>query len=680
MKMGIAQIDARLGDIDATGERIFAQASLASKQGVQLLCFPAPIISSLLPTSLIDYGNFEHCVLKMLVEQAKRLAELDIVCLVPAVVSFDPIPVLEVFMLREGNAVPLRCFLAKHRGLQSENAWIPPVFDVAGTRVAVTFDLDRDMESVPGGTDVIVYLQIDGFSVSDESSAAVASVRDGYFLSEAEKSGMWLACVAPVGAFDESVYTGGSFVMDDAGHVVEFAPCFEEALLTCDVRRGLGSARVDEDLLPRYSKEEWLWGALCLQVRSVAAQHGTSQVVVPLEGDLPSSLLAALSVDAFGPRNVCGLVLARQDMLTSAQEAFETERLSRAREVAERLHIRLVERELPDLGRGLDSDEPDGAALPGMSSDRLRLRMGALMLSAVAEQLGACVLAPYSKTGIALAPGLALSFGAAWCDALPFGDVYLTKLEYLARWRNRRSAVVPEDLVSLRAVEHSMGRILDYSVRAAVKDPEFANKIGSILLSLSAADVDGTLEAHVDRNRSFEEIPLAEQNPQAVRALLLLVQGGEDSRRKLPLVPVVSSRSFGERLWPRALEWSDFGRSGEDLLTVADLVREEEGRAREDAADAGERMQNELMGFLGSLFGIAPDQLKQAASTDGEHELPEGLEGLGSKMKQMFERALEQVSSDEDDGRSGTRGGGASFKAEAMGAMDARHLRFFSQN
>lgn len=680
MKMAIAQVDARLGDIEAIGERIAAQASLASKQGAHLICFPAPLLSGLLPTTLIDYGNFQHCVLQMLSEQARRLAELDIVCLVPAVVSYESIPVLEVFMLREGNAIPVRCFLAKQRGLQSDNAWLPPVFDVAGTRVAVTFDLDRDVESVPGGTDVVVYFQIDGYNAADESTAAVAAVRDGYFLSEVEKSGTWLACVAPVGAFDESVYAGGSFVMDDAGCVVEHAPCFEESLLLCDVQRGLGSARVGEDLLPRYSKEEWLWGALCLQVRSAAARRGASRAVVPLEGDLSSSLLAALAVDALGPRNVCGLVLARQDMVTSAQEAYEAERISCAREAAANLHIRLVERELPDLQRGLDSDEAEGGLPSRMASDRLRLRMGALMLSAVAEQLDACVLAPCSKTDVALAPGLALCFGAAWCDALPFGDVYLTQLEYLARWRNRRSAVVPEQLVSLRAVERSMGRALDYSVRCAVKDPEFANKIGDILLSLNASDVDGALEAHVDKNLSFEDIPLSGRNPQAVRALLLLVQGGENERRKLPLVPVVSLRAFSERLWPRSLEWSDFGRSEGALLSVSDFVRAEEARAREDAADAGERMQNELMGFLGSLFGISPDQLKQAATIREEHEVPEGLEGLGSKMKQMFERALEQASSDESEGGDSTHRGGVAFSADPMAALNAKPFRFFSQN
>ncbi len=680
MKMGIAQIDARLGDLEAIGERIFAQASLASEQGVQLLCFPAPLISGLMPTTLIDYDNFAHAVLKMLSEQAQRMAELDLVCLVPAVVSYESVPVLEIFMLREGNAIPVRCFLAKQRGLQSENAWLPPVFDVAGSRVAVTFDLSRDIESIPGGTDVVAYFQIDGFNASDESTAAVAAVRDGYFLPEVQKSGMWLACVAPVGAFDESVYTGGSFVMDDSGRVVGHAPCFEESLLVCDVRRGLSTARIEDDLLPRYSKDEWLWGALCLQVRSIVAQGGSTRALVPLEGDLASSLLAALAVDALGPRNVYGLVLARQDMVTSAQEAYEEERISLARETAANLHIRIVERELPDVLHGIDDDEPGTATLSRQASDRLRLRMGALVLSSAAEQLEACALAPFSKTAVALAPGLVQNFGAGWCDALPFGDVYLTQLEYLARWRNRRSPVVPEQLVSLRAVEHAMGRILAYSVREAVKDTEFAEKIGEILLSLNAADVDATLEAHVDRNRSFEEISLAKQNPQAVRALLLLAQGGESARRKLPLVPVVSPRALHERLWPRSLEWSDFGRSDEKLLTVADFVESEELRAREDAADAGERMQNELMGFLGSLFGISPDQLRQAASSDEVRGVPEGLEGLGSKMKQMFEQALDRTSSDSSDDRDAPREGSVSFSMEASPALNAKQFRFFSQN
>ncbi len=679
MKLAIAQIDAHVGDIEGICSRVFDQATLAAKQGTQMLCVPAPLLTGLAPTALINYGNFEHSLLFSLKELARRLEPLDVVCLIPAVVSYESMPVLEIFMLREGNAIPVRSFLASQRGLTSENAWVPPVFDVAGTRVAVTFDLRRDIESVPCGTDLFVYFQINGFSTADEATVSVASIRDGYFVDDAAKSGMWIACVSPVGAFEESIYPGGSFVMDDAGRTVACAPCFEESLLQCEVQRGMDIAHIEEDALPRYCTEEWLWGSLCLHVRSVAAEHGSSRVMVPLEGDLPSSLLAALAVDALGPRNVVGLLLARQDMVTSAQEAYETKRLAVARETAANLHIRLIERELPSLRDGLDSDTPNGSTSTYFSADGLRHRMSALLLSAAAEQEGACALAPFSKTTTALAASMALDCGAAWCASAPFGDVYLTQLEFLARWRNCRSLVVPERLVCLRAVESVMGQILAFAVHNVVSDYELADKIAAVLLPLNPTAIDGVLEAHVDRNCSFEDISLAAQSPEAVRALLLLTQDEEASRAKLPLIPTVSARAFDERIWPRSLGWSDFGRSGADLLTVGELVAEEETRAERDGADSAERVQNELMGFLGSLFGISPDQIKQAAEGD-TRSLENGLKGLESKMRQMFDAASGQGVSEEDSDSGSSARPDVHFSVNAAPVPGPQIFRFFSQN
>lgn len=93
------------------------------------------------------------------------------------------------------------------------------------------------------------------------------------------------------------------------------APCFEESLLVQEIQRGVMLDALEDHELPEFRSEEWLWQALVLAVRDNARAHGASRAVVALEGDLPSSLLAALAVDALGPRNVIGLVLGAQPHL-----------------------------------------------------------------------------------------------------------------------------------------------------------------------------------------------------------------------------------------------------------------------------------------------------------------------------------------------------------------------------
>ena len=678
MKLALAQIDMRLGDIDGICSRVFDQASIAVSQGADMLCVPSPLMTGMSPTTVIEYPNFEHDLLRKLSGLAARVDALNISCIVPAVVSYEGIPVFEAFLLKDGNAIPMRSFLAHQRGINSESAWIPPVFDVAGTRVAVTFDLMRDIDVLPCGCDLLLYFQTCGYDPSNIASAAVASVPSGCYSAEIAKAGLWMACMAPVGAYDETVYTGGSFVMDDAGKVVSAAPCFEEALLVTDIRRGMEVQHIEKDVLTSYDRDEWTWEALRLHVRDIVRERGRAKAAVMLEGNLESSLLAALAVDALGPRNVIAAVFERQDVMTSAQEAAENDRLALVRELASSLHIQLVECESAST-RALMAFEGNDAAVPYSERDRVRRRLDGVAMCEIAASEHACLLASFTKTEAALAAPSALDAGATWCASAPFGDVYLSRLEFIARWRNKRSAVLPQALVSLKSTEHSMSQIVSSAVHGMVRNQELAGKVAAVLVPLQPQAIDEALEAHVDKNLPFEDIKLSKESPEAMRALMLLTQNGEASRRVLPLVPVMSARSFAERIWPRSLAWSDLGRDSEALLNVVSLVDGEAERLTEDANIAGERIQSEFLGMLGELFGIPQDQISKIKTIGDHDQIREGLKDLESRMRDAFERGQGDAEGSPAAPNGGRR---ASFQLpiEGMGHIQGGSTPFFSQN
>lgn len=87
-----------------------------------------------------------------------------------------------------------------------------------------------------------------------------------------------------------------------------------------------------------------------------------------------------------------GLVLGRNRIFTPAQEEAEAARCAAVRAIAERLHIRTVERDAPDAARVLDRDVSAGDA------ERLRSRTLGLMLEDTALELDAMALSPLSKT------------------------------------------------------------------------------------------------------------------------------------------------------------------------------------------------------------------------------------------------------------------------------------------
>ncbi|AEB07269.1 hypothetical protein Corgl_1163 [Coriobacterium glomerans PW2] len=666
MKIALAQIDARLGDIEGICARIEQQAHLAAEQGARLLCTPFPLFTGVNAGGLLESPNFEHSMVRALGELSERLASTDITCLVPATVNYLDAPLFELFMLKDGRLIPTRSMLAQRREAAAPIVWTPPVFDVAGVRIAATFDLEHDIEEVPTGCDLVISFQVNAFDASDETTAAVAAIERSRVPDVVSRKGVWLAWVAPVGGFDEVVYTGGSFVMDDIGRVVAAAPCFEESLLVQDVHHGTFAIEDErEPSLPGYSRNEWIWGALRISLRDSVRASGREKVALVLSNDLSSSLLCALCVDALGPRNVIGLIV---DLGASASQRDSDER-SRAESIrafARNLHIQLVER----TGASAFGRDASSSALSG---DMMRAgQITGVLLDEVAQQADALAVSPISKTDAALAAPL----HAARYEGMvaPFGDVYLTTLEFLAKERNRLAPTIPEGAVNLRAVKQSMAEILVWMVVSNRDHPEYRERMAQVLTALEPHEIDAVLEAHVDRSCPFEEIPQVEKNPEAVALLLMFVRGGESARRMLPMAPIISARSFVERDWPRSLAWSDMGRNGDELLSAHDIAVGEIEGIRSRAARSGERMRGEIMGLVGGLFGLTPEQVEELSSAEGQQRMRESFEHFESQIQDAINRMA-----DSDDGHGGP-GGTQTPPTHPPSDPSSRNLPFFSQN
>lgn len=135
------------------------------------------------------------------------------------------------------------------------------------------------------------------------------------------------------------------------------------------------------------------------------------------------------------------------------------------------------------------------------------------MLEDTALELGAMALSPLSKTEYALAaPALS---GGYQGDFAPFGDVYLSTLEFVARVRNPclgRGAPRARDAQRGGGLHGSRAA----QALSTLADPvDMLDRAAQLLGGLEPGEVDGALESHVDRNRPFDDIPMAAAKPEA---------------------------------------------------------------------------------------------------------------------------------------------------------------------
>lgn len=137
----------------------------------------------------------------------------------------------------------------------------------------------------------------------------------------------------------------------------------------------------------------------------------------------------------------------------------------------------------------------------------------------------------------------------------------------------------------------------------------------------------------------------------------------------LPTAPIVSSRSFAERSWPYMLAWSDLGLNGKERMTVDSLARAEVRCFADE--DTSERVRNEMMGVLGELLGISPEQMEELRSEDGQRRLHEGMK----KFEGEVQDAIDKMMGGQGEPQGGPQGGPMPHPP-----VDPRQFPFFSQN
>ena len=654
MKLGIAQIDGQLGDIEGMCLRLGALAHRAAEEGATLLCAPATVFSGPFPGGLLTYGAFQSDVLTRLSSLATDISASGVIVLVPLALPFGESSYFDVLILKEGRVVPSRLVCYRKRGAESPDAWAPPVFDHDGTRVALTFDAARDIEALPQGCDLIINFQVDSFDAGRGETWGAAGLEGPSLRDLARDRRVWIADVCPVGGFDEAVYAGGSFVVDDGGALAAAAPQFEEDLLLVDIDR-LAAGGIEPVRAPMPSRHEMLWNALVLHLRDHVAASSYVGVTLELRGDLPSALLASLAVDALGARNVAGVIVPDDSAITPQQQALEDARVSRARCIASRLGMRVFD--APVAGPLEGERLVKGAFRFGLASSRV--------LQNVAIDLCLLPLSQLTKTDYALCGPIGPVCPAG--SLAPFGDVCLTELEFLARYRNGVSSVIDPCLAGLPEIERLAGELLTRLIATCCQDGDSASQVALCLRDVSPSQIDSLIEAHVERDRSLSEIPLSRENRRAAAFLLLAIARGELARRSLPLHPITSRRAFDERRWPYQLVWSDMGEGEGAALDADSLAREEMRRVEGVEYGRGDRARGEIMSLIGDMLGLSPEQQRELASEEGARRMQERLESLEAAMSEQAARG----------GDRGSVEGAVPMPPMPMGPRD---LPFFSLN
>ncbi len=543
MKIALAQINTRVGDIKNNTIRIIEHIQLARNAGAGLAVFPELSISGYPPEDLVEKKAFVKKNVEALETIASRTQGIGVICgFVQPNENQQGHSVFNAAALIENGTVlgiQHKTLLPNYDVFDEMRHFEPAkekkIFEFHGHKLGIGICEDswndKDFWKHPlYHSDPVEELTQKGASILINISASPFHVnknrlRLDMFRSIAQKYRIPCAFVNLVGGNDSLIFDGSSFAIDAQGKLIAQSPSFEEALTFVDLQN-------DSSVEDRWNMadEEQIYHALVMGLSDYMRKCGFKKTIVGLSGGIDSALVAAISVAALGNENVLGVLMPSR---YSSDHSVED-----ARKLAENLGIeyRIVPIEpmyqtfLENLNTQF-GDRPED-----ITEENLQARIRGNILMAMSNKLSAMVISTGNKSELAV--GYCTIYGDMCGGLALISDVPKTMVYRISKWINRHKEIIPSRTIT---------KAPSAELRPDQTDQD----------TLPPYDIlDGILKAYIEDLQEEEEIIRLGYDKGVVRKVLKLVDTNEYKRRQAAPGLRVTTKAFGYgRRLPIAQGW-----------------------------------------------------------------------------------------------------------------------------
>jgi NAD+ synthase (glutamine-hydrolysing) len=590
LRIGLAQVNATVGDLSGNCDKVLEWTMRAAEQGARIVVFPEMMLTGYPVEDLALRRSFVEASINSLHELARQLAGegLDGIAVVtgyldrragqqPRVGVPTGAP-LDAAAVLHGGQVAITS--AKHHlpnyGVFDEfRNFVPgntlPVFRLAaqgGEPVDVAVVICEDLWQ-DGGPVAVTRRAGAGLLVAPNASPYERN-KDDLRLElcqrRAREAGTVLAYANMVGGQDELVFDGDSIIVGPDGRLLARGPQFDEALVLADLdlpaadtdrlpgRVPVNAAdgttmtidRTELALLPapepdaplaapmiwpRMSDLAEIYGALVLGTRDYVHKNGFGSVLLALSGGIDSALVATIAADALGPDRV--YVELMPSSFSSSHSVTDAEDLVKRQGV----HARTI-----PIHPMVDSFGE--LSLHGLAAENLQSRIRGLISMSLSNAEGHLVLTTGNKSE--LATGYTTLYGDSAGGYGPIKDVLKTQVWELARWRNEQAA--------------ERGEIPPIPENSISKPPSAELAPGQLDTDLlpEYEVLDRLLDDYVEKDMGAAELVAAGHDPALVERVIRMVDRAEYKRRQYPPGPKISAKNFGrDRRLPITSRWRE---------------------------------------------------------------------------------------------------------------------------
>jgi NAD+ synthase (glutamine-hydrolysing) len=529
MRIGFAQINPTVGDLQGNFEKIVKAYDLLANAGADIVIAPELAVPGYPPQDLLFKSRFVPENLAVLERLQKRLSKSAL---------------LVGFVDRnEGRGKPFHnaaALLQADQPMQKTHKSLLPTYDVFdedryfqpatqvaplnfhGRCIGVTicediwterylprplYDVDPLRELITQDAEIILNVSASPFSLRKPA------VRREMISGLAGTYQRPIFYCNSVGGNDQLVFDGNSIAVNARGELIMQLPAFEEASVVVDTESATGTSVPSENITAE------LYGALRLGLRDYLAKCGFKSAVLGLSGGIDSAVVAAIAADALGPGNVTGVSMPSQ--FSSRGSVLD------ALALAKNLGIQCLQIPIADTFTVFKAQfkEVFAGRNEDATEENMQARLRGMTLMALSNKFGHLVLSTGNKSELAV--GYCTIYGDMAGGLAVISDVPKTMIYELARFINEKREVIP-----LSTIEKPPSAEL----RPNQKDQD----------TLPPYDVlDAILRLYVEENLSAAEIVAQGFDDATVRWVQRRVDLNEYKRAQAAPGLKVTSRAFG---------------------------------------------------------------------------------------------------------------------------------------
>jgi len=565
IRIGLAQINASVGDLDGNTKKILRFVQDADKLGVDIIAFPELAITGYPPEDLLLKPGFVDDNLESLRLIAKKTSSLDIAIITGFIDRSDDI-YNSAALISKGkiagiyhkNYLPNYGVFDEKRYFKSGNEC--PLFIIAGVSVGINVCEDIWYPDGPCMNQALAGAQLIININSSPYHRGKRQFRERMVSTRASDNTVFIAYTNMVGGQDELVFDGHSMIFSPSGELIARGKQFEEDLVVKDIDlRSVELARLHDprrrakifsrqavsqisaleipDTKGKKRKPKLLqtsvdpldsvaevYNALLLGTRDYVKKNRFKEVVIGLSGGIDSALVAAIAVDALGRENVTGVFMPSQYTMPESGEDVN--------QLVKNLGIKLITIPINNIFKTYlgTLSEPFAGRRPDVTEENLQARIRGNIIMALSNKFGWLVLTTGNKSEMSV--GYATLYGDMAGGFAVIKDVPKTLVYELSGYRNHTKEK------SLRPIPE----------RILVKEPTAELKPGQKDSdTLPPYDIlDSILHAYVEEDRSFREIVDAGFDEVTVKKVISMVDGSEYKRRQAPPGIKITPRAFGK--------------------------------------------------------------------------------------------------------------------------------------